>query len=126
MKQREFYYCPICGNIVEKHNSGGSVPVCCGERMLLLKAKTADASAEKHVPYVEFVDGGILVKIGKDAQHPMTPEHYILTIGIETEDGLSLRKNLRPDDKPEAFFRTDSKKVYAWEICNKHLLWASE
>lgn len=121
---RQVYYCPICGNIVEVDYAGGGSLVCCGEAMKLLEAKTADFATEKHVPYIEKKDDGVLVKVGKETAHPMTPDHYIVLIEI-CADGVLMRKYLNPGDAPEAFFKTDAKKIVAWEICNKHGLWKS-
>ena len=124
VKQREVYMCLTCGNIAEIDYVGGANLVCCGQTMKLLQEKTADFATEKHVPYVEKVDGGVLVKVGKETAHPMEPDHYIVMIEI-LADGVYMRKYLRPGDKPEAFFRTDAQNVTAWEICNKHGLWKS-
>ena len=120
----EFYKCAKCGEIIEKDYAAGCdcTPVCCGEPMVKLEAQTADPDENKHVPYIEKVDGGVLVKVGKSAAHPMEPDHYIVFIEI-CADGILMRKYLKPGDKPEAFFKTDAKKVIAWELCNKHGIW---
>ena len=120
--QREVYMCVQCGNIAEVDFAGGGRMVCCGEPMKLLQEKTADVATEKHVPYIERKDGGVLVRVGKETAHPMEPEHYIVMIEI-LADGVYMRKYLKPGDAPEAFFRTDAKDITAWEICNKHGLW---
>ena len=120
--QREVYICPVCGNIVEVDYAGAGTLVCCGQPMRRLDEKTADYATEKHVPYVERKDGGVLVKVGKETAHPMTDEHYIVMIEI-LADGTYMRKYLKPGDAPEAFFRTDAKDITAWEICNIHGLW---
>ena len=92
--------------------------------MEAVTAKTEDFVKEKHVPYIEKVDGGVLVKVGKEVPHPMAEDHYIVYIEI-CADGTLMRKYLKPGDAPEAFFATDAKNVRAWEYCNKHLLWVS-
>ncbi|MCK4980016.1 MAG: desulfoferrodoxin FeS4 iron-binding domain-containing protein, partial [Candidatus Delongbacteria bacterium] len=74
---REVYYCEKCGNVVEILNEGAPALVCCGVPMEKLEAKTEDASTEKHVPFVEEVEGGILVKVGQNQAHPMLENHYI-------------------------------------------------
>jgi superoxide reductase len=124
MEQRSVYYCAQCGNIVEVDFVGGGTLVCCGEPMKLLEVKTADYATEKHVPYIEKQAGGVLVKVGKETAHPMNPDHYIVLIKI-CADGVMMTKYLKPGDKPEAFFKTDAKKIVAWEICNKHGVWKS-
>ncbi len=118
------YVCPKCGTAVELLYKGGCIPSCCGAPMEAVAAKTGDPVKEKHVPYIEKTDGGVLVKVGKEAAHPMTEEHYIVMIEI-CADGVMMRKHLKPGDAPEAFFATDAKDIKAWEYCNKHGLWAS-
>jgi superoxide reductase len=118
------YICSKCGTAVEIFYKGEGMPVCCGEPMELLVAKTEDFVKEKHVPYIERVEGGVLVKVGKETAHPMTEEHYIVFIEI-CADGVRMRKYLNPGDAPEAFFKTDATDIVAWEYCNKHALWKS-
>ena len=122
--EKRYYICPICGKIVEEVHPNNAAIKCCGEPMKLLQEKTADAAGEKHVPYIERVEGGVLVKVGKETEHPMSVEHQIVFIEI-LADGVYMRKYLRSDDKPEAFFKTDAKDITAWEMCNKHGLWRS-
>ena len=119
----KFYRCEVCGNIVELINNGGGELVCCGQPMVELKAKTADAANEKHVPVVETQDGKFVAKVGS-VEHPMTNEHYIQWIAAVTDTGI-YRINLTPRDKPKAVFCDldvkDVKEVY--EYCNVHGLW---
>ena len=118
------YVCPKCGTVVDLVYKGGCIPSCCGTPMEPVEAKTEDFVKEKHVPYIEKVDGGVLVKVGKETAHPMADDHYIVYIEI-CADGVRMRKYLKPGDAPEAFFKTDAEKVTAWEYCNKHGLWKS-
>lgn len=120
-KQREIYHCDICKNTVEVEYGGKGQLVCCGQPMRMLTANTVDAAKEKHVPVIESKDGGVLVKIGSVA-HPMEDAHYIVYIEI-CADGVLMRKYLKPGQAPEAFFKTDAKKIIAWEYCNIHGLW---
>lgn len=122
-KTLEVYKCEKCGNIVEVLQGGSCTPVCCGEPMKLLKENTTDGAKEKHVPVVEKIEGGYRVTVGS-VEHPMTPEHYIQFIELVTPDGV-LRRNLTPEDKPVAEFKTDATDVYAREYCNLHGLWRS-
>lgn len=51
MKKRiRFYYCTICGNIVEKVYASGNIISCCGKSMVELEAGTSDGKVEFHVP----------------------------------------------------------------------------
>ncbi|MBT3755346.1 MAG: desulfoferrodoxin [Candidatus Cloacimonetes bacterium] len=122
---RELYYCEKCGNVVEIVNEGAPALVCCGIPMVKLEAQTEDASTEKHVPYLEEKDGGVLVKVGQNTAHPMLENHYIKFIEVQTGCRI-FRKELKPDDAPEAFFpikKEDVIEVREW--CNLHGLWKS-
>ena len=123
-KLREIYKCNVCGNIVEVLNTGVGELVCCNQPMELQKEKTEDAATEKHVPYIEKTNNGILVKVGQNQDHPMMEEHYIQWIQI-IADGASYRKFLNPGDKPQAEFEIKSDKIEAREFCNIHGLWKS-
>ena len=70
-KFRGIYKCEICGNIVEVLHEGIGELVCCGQEMTMMKEKTRDSAIEKHVPYIQRTDDGILVKIGQNQNHPM-------------------------------------------------------
>ena len=118
----EVYKCEICGNIVEVLHSGKGELVCCGQPMKLMQENTVDASKEKHVPVVEKIEGGFLVKIGAEP-HPMTPEHYIEWVEILKGDKVILRRRLSPGDAPEAKFCCKADDVTARIYCNLHGLW---
>ncbi|MEW6500801.1 MAG: desulfoferrodoxin [Thermodesulfobacteriota bacterium] len=115
------YKCAVCGNIVEVVHAGMGDLVCCGQPMQLMTENTVDAAKEKHVPVVEKVAGGYLVKVGAVA-HPMEEKHYIEWIEL-LADGKAYRQFLKPGDKPEAFFAIEAAQVSAREYCNLHGLW---
>lgn len=120
-KLNEIYKCGICGNIVEVvHESVGTL-VCCGKEMIHLKENTVDAAKEKHVPVIEKIEGGVLVKIG-EVEHPMLEEHHIEWIEVLTADKV-YRKYLKAGEKPEAVFKVDEEVIAAREYCNLHGLW---
>ncbi len=122
----EIYKCPICGKVVEVVHAGAGELVCCGQPMKLLTAGETDGAAEKHVPVLEKIDGGYLVKVGSVA-HPSLPEHYIGFIElICNECGSVQRHYLKPGDAPQATFQTCSENVTAREYCNLHGLWQSK
>ena len=89
---------------------------------VLLKANTVDAAQEKHVPVIEIVPEGMLVKIGS-VPHPMIDAHFIEF--VEVIDGKNLyRHYFNPGDKPEVIFELkyhDGMTVR--EYCNIHGLW---
>ncbi|KAF2956521.1 desulfoferrodoxin [Marinitoga sp. 38H-ov] len=122
-KRGQVYKCEKCGNIVEVLHEGAGELICCGEPMKLFEEKTADSSVEKHVPFIQEVEDGYLVKVGETTAHPMTEEHYIEWIEL-TVDGEVFKKFLTPNDKPEALFKVaKGKEVSAREFCNLHGLW---
>ncbi|MBI6873200.1 desulfoferrodoxin [Clostridium aciditolerans] len=118
---RQVYKCEICGNMVEViHKAGGSL-VCCNKPMTLLVENTVDAAVEKHVPAIEKIEGGVIVKVG-EVEHPMVEEHHIEWIEVHTANKL-YRKWLKPGEKPEAIFKIDEEVLFAREYCNIHGLW---
>ncbi|MBQ8225662.1 MAG: desulfoferrodoxin [Bacteroides sp.] len=120
----KFYKCEHCGNVVVKVVDSGVPVVCCGEKMKELVANTVDASQEKHVPVVTRLDDCTLkVEVGS-VPHPMTLEHHIAFIYVETENG-GIRVDLT--DKPEAVVCTcTGKPIAVYEYCNLHGLWKTE
>ncbi len=122
---REVYYCQKCGNVAEILNEGAPALKCCGIPMTKLEAKTEDASQEKHVPYVEEKDGGVLVKVGQNQAHPMEEKHHIKFIEVLTDKRVC-RFELNPGDAPEAWLPIKKEDIMqAREWCNVHGLWKS-
>ena len=119
----KFYICKHCGNIIHFMNESGVSVVCCGEKMEELNPGTTDAVVEKHVPAVTVDGNKIKVCVGS-VLHPMTPEHYITWILIETNKGCHMAK-LSPNDMPCAEFVLADGEEYiaAYEYCNLHGLW---
>ena len=119
----KFYQCKHCGNLVAMVNDAGVPMVCCGEAMTLLKANSTEAATEKHIP-VYTVDGDVLtVEVGSIA-HPMTEEHHIAWIYVETENGGMLR-NLNHTSPAKATFNLNGEKIKSiYAYCNLHGLWA--
>lgn len=122
----EMYRCKHCGNIVIMAHKGAGKLICCGEEMELLKPNTVDAAQEKHVPVTEIEDNKVCVKVGS-AEHPMTEEHYIASILLESEGSLQTRW-LKPTDKPEAVFSLaeGEKPLAVYEYCTLHGLWKAD
>lgn len=117
----QIYKCEICGNIVEVvHPSGGTLS-CCNQPMKLLVENTTEAALEKHIPVIEKVDDGVVVKIGS-VEHPMIETHYIEWIEVVTANKV-YRKYLKPGEKPEAYFKLEEEVLFAREYCNLHGLW---
>lgn len=126
---KQIYKCAICGNIIEVLHTGAGQLVCCGQPMDQMTAHTQDQGYEKHVPVTENlpaaaceVKDGVKIKVGA-IEHPMTPEHYIEWIEIDTTDGKSGKKFLKPGELPESDFFTRKDIIGARCYCNIHGLW---
>ena len=126
MKEVKYYICEKCGNLVELINASGVSMVCCGQKMTRLEPGVVEASHEKHVPVVNVADDSVTVNVGS-VIHPMSKEHSILWISLETDRGV-YRRELSPDDAPKASFKLSdgevAKTVYAY--CNLHGLWKKD
>lgn len=122
----KLFRCSHCGNIVEKIEDSGVPVVCCGEPMVELVPNTTDAATEKHVPVVE-VEGDIVKVTVGSVEHPMTEEHHISFIMLETSEGV-YRKPLDPTGKPHAEFalKAGEKALTAYEYCNLHGFWKAD
>ena len=83
-------------------------------------------SAGKHVPVVK-VDGNLVHVCVGSAAHPMTEEHSIEWIYVQTSQG-GHRKALSPNGAPEADVAlTDGEKPLAvFAYCNLHGLWKTD
>ena len=121
----KFYICEHCKNLVGLINDAGVPMMCCGQKMTKLEAGVVEASKEKHIPEVK-VDGNIVnVNVGA-IEHPMTEEHLINWVYLQTENG-GQRKSLKAGDKPSVSFAlVDEKPVAVYAYCNLHGLWKVE
>lgn len=117
----QFFICKHCGNVIVKMVDSGVPVVCCGEKMAELTPNTVEASVEKHLPVITMLDECTMkVEVGS-APHPMTPEHHISFIYVETENG-GMRIDLT--DKPETVLCVcTAKPIAVYEYCNLHGLW---
>lgn len=100
----QFFKCEHCGNIAVKLFDEGPALFCCGEKMSELVPDSVEASHEKHIPVIDFVDGVVRVKVGEEP-HPMIDTHWITMIVLETNRGFQYAK-LNPGDAPEADSRS--------------------
>ena len=119
------YRCKHCGNIIIKIVDSKVPVVCCGEQMEELLPASVDAAVEKHVPVVTVEGKVIRVSVGS-VEHPMTAEHYISHVILETNAGVQIAE-LNPGDKPEAVFAMveGAEIIAAYAYCNLHGLWKS-
>ena len=121
--EMKFYRCAHCGKIIAVVKESGVPVMCCGQKMEEIVPGTTDAAAEKHVPVYEVKDNIVTVCVGSVA-HPMTEEHYIEWVSLQTKGG-NQRKALKPGDEPKVCFAIcegdEVEAVYAY--CNLHSLW---
>ena len=123
MKELIFYRCGICGNLMCAVYSSGVTPRCCGQEMECVRPNTVDVGAEKHMPVIRTADNAVHISVGS-MPHPMTEEHFIEWIILQTNRGTYARR-LMPDRSPKVCFRIQADeyplRAYAW--CNLHGLW---
>ena len=119
----KYYQCKHCKQIVTKELDANVKLFCCGEVMEELVPNTHDGAGEKHVPVYDMEGNTVHVTVGS-VEHPMTKEHYIEWICLETEHGIQY-VHLDSNDKPKAKFSIcdgdEIRAVYAF--CNQHDLW---
>ncbi len=121
--EQKFYVCKKCGYVVTNLKDSGVTETCCDEARVELVPNTTDAATEKHVPVVEATDEALSVVVGSTL-HPMTPEHYIEWIMVETTEGFKV-KYLTPDSEPKAEFALAEGETVTRVLayCNLHGLW---
>ena len=121
--EMKFYKCKHCGQIVAIVKGTGVPIVCCGEKMTEIVAGSVDAAVEKHVPVCSAEGNVLTVTVGSVA-HPMTAEHLIEWIAVQTNFG-NKRVSLKADSAPVAKFALlEGEKVEAvFAFCNLHGLW---
>ena len=124
--EKRFFICEHCGNIIVKVRDEGVSVQCCGEKMKEIIPGKSDGAEEKHIPVYDVQNGKVSVTIG-EVEHPMTPEHYIEWVCLETEDGLQI-KQLKPNMEPSiSFLISEKDKIKAvYAFCNKHSLWKAQ
>ena len=120
-----FFICNHCGNIIAMVKDSGIPIQCCGEDMEEIIPCTSDGAQEKHLPVYNVNGETVTVSVGA-AEHPMTPEHYIEWVCVESDEGLQFKK-LNPNASPRVSFSlSKGDKVEAvYAFCNLHSLWKS-
>ena len=122
-KKLRFYRCEECGHMAVSVDATEHPLTCCGEKLKEVTAAEHDGAVEKHLPVVERGQGEIKVQVGS-VIHPMTEEHHIEFIVLETDCGFTLRR-LPWDGEPIVHFPVGlmERPIYAYEYCNLHGLW---
>ena len=120
-QKREVYQCSVCGAIVEVIQGGAGRLHCCGQPMKRMEENTVEASIEKHMPQVSTSGLTYRVVVGSQP-HPMTADHYIQWIEMETPSGVH-HTCLPPGSLPQALFHTHEVPIAFRAYCNLHGLW---
>lgn len=116
----------MCGNIISYAEHKGCDVMCCGKPMEEIVPGTTDAAVEKHMPVVSKEDDLVTVSVGS-VFHPMTEEHYIKWVALETSAGVQT-KQLVPGTEPVVKFALlpGEEVVSCVAYCNLHGLWADK
>ena len=124
MNEPKFYRCAHCGNLVGLIEDHGVPMLCCGEPMQRLEPNTAEASHDRHLPFVEIGGDTVTVQVGIEP-HEMTETHHIAWAYLLTvKGGQRKRFTLGEDEVPVAEFKViDDLPVAAYAYCNRHGLW---
>lgn len=122
----KFYVCKKCGKMIAVLKGSPCPTMCCGEAMQEVIANTTDAAQEKHVPVYEVKGNIVEVNVGS-VDHPMTEEHYIEWVLLQTKQG-NQRKALKPNNAPKVSFALveGDEVVSVYAYCNLHGLWKAE
>lgn len=115
----KFYQCKESGEIIAV-KEGEEIDLTGKEEII---ANTVDAAKEKHVPVISREGQTVTVAVGS-VLHPMTEEHHIAWILLETKNGEE-RKELKPGEEPVAQFYVaeDDEIIAAYEYCTLHGIW---
>jgi superoxide reductase len=125
MCENKFYICEHCGNIIGMIHNSGVPMMCCGQKMTKLEAGVVEASHEKHIPVVTVEGNTVRVNVGS-VTHPMSEEHHIAWIYLQTNRG-GQRKCLDVTGAPEVTFAlADETPVAVYAYCNLHGLWKTD
>ncbi len=127
-KEPIFYLGNHCEHIIEVIRGGKKDDEihCCGEKLSRMVAQSSEEIEEKHLPVVEVDKNKIKVGVGR-VMHPMTEEHSIGFIYLQTKKGCQ-RICLEKQKEPVATFylSADDKAVCVYAFCNQHGFWKTD
>jgi len=105
---------------------GENIKHCEEEGFTVLDPAMAEGAGEKHIPVVEKDGQKIKVSVGS-VFHPMTEEHSIGWIFLETKQGGQFVK-LSPEGEPVAEFvlAKEDHAIAAYAYCNLHGFWKTD
>lgn len=120
----KFYKCDNDSLIIPVTNNYASIDYL--KNAEEISPNTMEASTEKHIPIVTCSGNTVKVNVGSVA-HPMTEEHSITTVILETRSGGQY-KFLHHGDEPIVQFDVSSgdKAMAAYAYCNLHGLWKAD
>ena len=118
MEKVEFYKCSGSSSVFMKMRD--EISQQCGKGDLeLLATNIVEASQEKHLPVITFSEDMLTVKVGS-TPNPMTQEHFIAWIFVETRTG-GIYRNLTPGDEATAVFPVKEEDIIGvFAYCNLH------
>ena len=138
------FVCKVCYFISINGSAPDKCPVCGAPKTAFQEKEDAIKTSkdeaklgEKHTPVITVVKKCALipegcqdvhVKVG-EVQHPMLPEHYIMTIDFYVDKEFVARVHLTPEKlNPAAalHLKVKSGKIAAIERCNLHGAWFNE
>ena len=125
MTESRFYICKHCKNIVGLIHGNGEALFCCHDKMTHLEPRNEQEYEEKHGPVVTVDAHRVKVDVGH-IPHPMTDEHRISWIYLQTDRGGHRKCLMDKNDPSEEFLLCDEKPVAAFAYCNMHGLWKTE
>lgn len=132
-KNGEIMSCPVFFECTEKKGTlslitGSETELlnCMGNKFEVLDPSKAEGAGEKHLPEVKIDGRLVTVQVGS-VSHPMTEEHSIEWIYLETKEGCQLKK-LNANQAPSAQFSLspNDEPVAAYAYCNMHGFWKTE
>ena len=115
----QFFKCIADGSFLTSLSNDSAAPA----GYELVEANSVDAAVEKHVPSVELQRDGYIIHVTiGEVEHPMTAEHYIEWVALESGDRLEFHY-LKPGQTPTTFFAGGVKSGTVYAYCNLHGLW---
>lgn len=125
MCETRFFKCEKCGNMVGLIHNAGVPMMCCKEKMHEMVPNNTEASEEKHMPAVSVEGDKVCVSVG-DVPHPMTEEHHIVWVYLQTDRG-GHRKCIKIGDEPKVCFMLyDENPCAVYAYCDVHGLWKKD
>ncbi len=122
-----FYLGNHCDHIIEViRGEKKDELICCGEKLSKMVAQNTKEIEERHLPVVDVTDRQVKVGVGR-IQHPMTEEHSIGFVYLQTKKGCQ-RINLEKQDAPVVTFllADDDKPIAVYAFCNQHGFWKTK